>query len=153
MLSYVDVQGFKVQNKFVIKEFALLDDHGNCFHFIFAPPFDYENLSLKDKKNYRYSRAYHGLSWFNHGTIPYKTALPIISSILQNYNTHYVKGFEKVRWLSDYTRNSIINIEMLGINYKTSKANDSKFVQSCGNHYGVCAKRNCNLISFIRNFI
>lgn len=148
MYAFADVQGFTCGYLFIVKEFALRDSEGTCIHYIFEAPFDISQLSEKDKKSYRYCRSYSGFLW-NSGKVPYSDAHLLINSALNDYEKIYVKGQNKVKWIKAYTKNEVINIENLNVNFRLR---DCKMT-TCKYHNGVCALRNVFLISFVSNFL
>ena len=120
MAYIVDLQGFKRPiNEFVLKEFAVVevgnDDATQPINLLFEPICEWNALPAKYKRaNSWLERNYHGLLW-DSGDVPYEAAGPIICAILQHAQTIYVKGSEKINWLSNFLGSSlrIVNLETL----------------------------------------
>lgn len=141
----VDLQFFKVNGHFVVKEFAALTDT-KLTHHVFKAPYDLSLLAENDIKGVQWlEKYYHKISW-GAGVTDYEHATKIIVGTLRNYNGRvYVKGIEKVTFLNKLSIKAT-NIEDLGIHYRISDIsyNNGNLI-SCKNHksrYNVCALRN-----------
>ena len=105
MAYIVDLQGFKRPiNEFVLKEFAMVevgnDDAIQPINLLFEPICEWNALPVKYKRvNSWLERNYQGLLWDSRD-VRYEAAGPIIRAILQHAQTIYVKGSEKINWLS-----------------------------------------------------
>lgn len=103
MSIFLDIQGFRNNGDFILKELAFVSYDGDVIaHHLFQAPFSFSLLSDKDKiTNSWLSSNYHFLPWYS-GTVKY-TKLPlIIEEIAQKYDTVYVKGKEKLNFLKVY---------------------------------------------------
>lgn len=117
MCIFVDIQGFRGNDKsFVIKEIAIYKS-GVLSTNTFEPPYSYNSLENKYKKQsiWLYYN-HHRLSW-NEGYIPYSRVKDVIYKELVIKNIRdsiiYVKGEEKTKWLQDICNVPAINIETL----------------------------------------
>lgn len=139
MIFIVDIQGFKIsQNKFVIKEFAMISEHYSStfkpIHYIVKSPF---SLDEQSQLNYRQTNTIkwltkncHGLSW-NGGNVSISQLKRILHMAMleKSYRKIFfkAKGHEKCLWLSDFfvdlfgrDKNVLVlNIEMDGIIWPT----------------------------------
>lgn len=142
MYFFVDLQGFKTKNnRFVLKEMCLLSNNSDEEHlYIIKPPFPYNKLSFKYKKQARWlSNYFHGFDWTD-GFISYLSTRKLLLSLLPKTGAIiFVKGEEKKIWIQDIFRNSCsdidyYNIEELGYSNISSdnivhcKYHDSKFI-------------------------
>ncbi|KYQ51411.1 hypothetical protein ALC60_09490, partial [Trachymyrmex zeteki] len=90
MPTFVDLQGFVVGKKFIVKEVAVLRRGAILTHYIFSCPMPWNFLTRSYKSCASRLTAYHhGLRW-DDGIIPYEDEAFV-----------YVKGLEKRRWLAD----------------------------------------------------
>lgn len=139
MPNFVDLQGFKHEKDFILKEFALLNSTEQE-HIIAQPPFEFHWLSSADQGQARWlERNYHGFSW-DEGTLPYGEALATMVSCLKKKEGEdiYVKGLQKKIWLQKFDIFPL-NIEDIGCDMKVCNLRSG---WHCWLHYGVCAMRN-----------
>lgn len=153
---FVDLQGFKINRKFVLKELSIVSEHEDKVHnFIFKPPFSWENLSQEDRSQSIWLRTfYHGFSW-KSGVVPYDNIPEILNTLLSYEDAVvYVKGYEKIGWLNwvwlckggrsaTLGRRTvhIENIEELGCpTFTPEQFEDTDRYRVCGKHRSV---KNC----------
>ncbi|XP_032664105.1 uncharacterized protein LOC116840890 [Odontomachus brunneus] len=78
--TFVDLQGFVVGKRFIVKEVAILRNGSVLSHYIFTSPMPWHLLARSDK-----SRAYwltvnhHGLRW-DDGIVAYSRAKHLITT-------------------------------------------------------------------------
>lgn len=95
---FLDVQGFKIDEKFVLKELAVVSEHlDKVHHFIFKPPFSWQKLNEEDRiETLLYRSFYHGFTW-NSGTIPYSSIPGILNGLLAHEDAVvYVRGWDRM---------------------------------------------------------
>lgn len=113
MKYIVDFQALKQPiNKFVVKELAI--HRVGCTDepkvFFFRPPFDWDFLPARYKAENKWlDRNYHQINW-NYGDYPYECIETILYLELFEAEAIFVKGREKLVWLSHYIDN-VYNIE------------------------------------------
>lgn len=96
---FVDIQGFVVEDKFVLKELAILEcdadparnycstsETHRTHHYLFKPPFEYAKLDARDRRSALLAKCFrHGLSW-ESGQTEYNQYQRIIREILTAEN-------------------------------------------------------------------
>lgn len=151
----VDVQGFYLNNKFIVKELSISIDDSQVQTFIIKPPLQYSSLTPKEKASIDWLyNHHHGLKW--------KDGDSTLSNIMDYYITHvkdnnfiyYVKGLEKIKWIQNIFKDDInfYNLDDLNCpNLKTLYKND-KSINVCSYHrkYCICAEKN---VILLRKFI
>ncbi|KYN03310.1 hypothetical protein ALC62_05848 [Cyphomyrmex costatus] len=101
--TFVDLQGFVVDKKFIIKEVAVLRRRNVITHYIFSCPIPWNLLTRSDESCASWLNAYHhGLRW-EDGMVPYSMAKRLIIEAVTEDDEAliYVKGLEKRQWLAD----------------------------------------------------
>lgn len=139
--TFVDVQGFKIaDNKFIVKEVAILIDGNRIAHYIFKPPFDWAFLPCECKRQATWLRKnHHGLHW-NDGYIEFDRLSYLLTTMLQS-RIVMVKGLEKKQWLQDFVKDvHIENAEEYEDCAFRLCDGESEF--KCAHHDGVCALAN-----------
>ncbi|KYN29289.1 hypothetical protein ALC57_01278 [Trachymyrmex cornetzi] len=98
--TFVDLQGFIVNKKFIVKEVAVLKQGTVLTHYIFTSPVPWKFLTRSDRSCASWLSAYHhGLRW-EDGMIPYSEAKRLITAaVFEDDAIVYVKGREKRTWL------------------------------------------------------
>lgn len=165
-LFFVDMQGFLINEQFIVKEFAVLQGGCKLTHLIFKQAMDWNLLTQKERSRACWVTAnHHGLQWTD-GNIDYrdmkqciKTAIfkdfkPRImtSEITTNIDTQYiiyVKGIEKIKWLKNIIGEMItdynMSIHSIDVNYvdieKLEFLNKAKTMH-CIYHTKYCAMEN-----------
>ena len=128
----LDVGGFRHRKeKFNVKEFGICtEDYLDCLSFL--PPTSYSELTTQQKQSFSWlSRNLHGIDWDIGNYFFIYLTQKIQSVRLQSPGAmFYVKGVEKVKFLSDLLECSIIGLNSLScpsisVNY---------FTQNCQNH-------------------
>ena len=112
MAYIVDLRGFKRPiNESVLKDFAVIevgsDDATQPINLFFEPICEWNASPSKYRRvNSWLEQIYHGLLWDSRD-VPYGAAGPIIRAILQHAQPIYVKGSEKINWLSNFLGSSL----------------------------------------------
>lgn len=118
--TFVDLQGFVVSEKFVVKEVAVLRHGWMLTHHVFTAPMTWDLLTKAEKSKICWLTAnHHGLMW-KDGDVKYNRAREIIQRAVCDASTLdgdtpkrliYVKGLEKKHWLEMIIGNAIHDIE------------------------------------------
>jgi hypothetical protein len=128
-IIFADLQGFWIENKFILKELCFLirdsKENSNIFiapslshHFIFTQPFAWYLLSYNSKKTVLWlTQNHHGIHW-TQGTTDYNKINECFAPLLGENVVIYVKGAQKVTWLKELCNINIDcrNIEEIGCN-------------------------------------
>ncbi|XP_043264182.1 uncharacterized protein LOC122404313, partial [Colletes gigas] len=79
--TFVDIQGFFHNDKFVVKEVAVLRKGSILAPYIFQRPFTWSALSVADKSQAAWvANNVHGLSWNEDGFVPHHEAKQLIAA-------------------------------------------------------------------------
>lgn len=142
----VDVQGFKNdQNKFIIKEIAILSNN-QMYAFLVRPPYPFYNLTSSERRQVSWIERNRKVYW-SEGFVPYLNfkSSTQIANILKN-KCIFTKGIEKVLWIKDICEhNKVYNLEdydcpsITNLNEKYKSSND---VYNCIYHSSYCALKN-----------
>ena len=92
ILTFVDLQEFVVNKKFIVKEVVL--KHGTVLtHYIFTSPMPWKFLTRSDRSCASRLNAYHyGLRWENE-MVPYSEAKCLImAAVFEDDAIVYIKG-------------------------------------------------------------
>ena len=104
-VSILDVQGYRRNGVFVLKSIGVLDVYE--FKLIvlhFKPPVSAKTMSPADAKTNAYIReVLSGRPW-ESGEISYNKRSAILSPLLTRYDRVYLKGEEKILWMTRHTR-------------------------------------------------
>lgn len=154
---FVDLQGFTVRDKFVVKEVAVLRNGKELIHHLFRAPFNWNLLTAFEKSRACWLTAnHHGLRW-NNGDVEYRQANAMIRRSLRDSSPSefariYVKGLEKKRWLEEIFGNVVddlgATIETIDADYDICRLETLSATRSfrCGRHMRNCAMENvCKL--------
>lgn len=157
---FVDLQGFVVREKFVIKEIAVLRDGDVLTHRVFSEPMTWDLLTKSEKSKACWLTAnHHGLQW-KDGDVEYALAKGIVRrAVCDGWNIDettpliYVKGLEKRRWLEeilgDAAHDVRASIKTIDADYEDiGRLEDMTAVRSfrCERHVKNCAMANvCKL--------
>jgi hypothetical protein len=139
-IAVVEFHGFKDnQNRFVIKEFAIVSRYFHV-HLIFEAPYDESRLNSKMQRTARWlTRHFHFIKWNARG-IPYDEEL--IRALCKPFTTLYTNGSEKANFLKEFHD----HVEDI----KGSKAQSSSLSVTCilpqHNRGGKCALRSANVL-------
>lgn len=154
---FIDMQGFIVREKFVIKEIFIFEGDGrNLIHYIFLPPMAWNQLTKAKKSRASWLILHqHKLSWCS-GDVEYRRAKNIIRHAIHHtlhndnlYSVIYVKRSEKQQWLHKIIGNILneinvviksLDVEYKDINRLENMDNNLKF--RCGRHERHCAMEN-----------
>lgn len=153
-IAIVDFQGFlNYDTDFVLKELCFTVLNKNLYHhFIFAPPFNWQQLDQKSRKSALWLKTFHhGFCW-NSGHLPYNEISKYISPLFKPNLVILVKGGQKVQFLKQVCKNPYLdvrNIEDFDCSMKLSeKSYDIANKYHCGLHRIVkhCATQNVKII-------
>jgi hypothetical protein len=153
--TFVDLQGFFVGMRFVVKEVAVLRAGTVLAHYIFTNPMPWNLLTKSDKSCASWLIVnHHGLRW-EDGNVPYNMAKRLITSAVlgaeedgETPTLVYVKGCQKREWLVDLLENyarKIPIIETLDADYEDIESLNNLDVANtirCGKHVKNCALQN-----------
>lgn len=97
-------------NEFIVKELVIHDLETNVVnYFLFKPPFPFKKLTAKAKRtNHWLTKKFHYISW-DEGFTQYKELNNILFFYCQQYGTIYTTGEQKVKFIAQYTTNTVIN--------------------------------------------
>ena len=149
---FVDLQGFIVGKKFIVKEVAVLRKGAILSHHIFTSPMSWDFLTKSEKGYVSLLRAHHhGLQW-KDGMIPHSMVKRLITMVVigveeddDNKALVYVKGCEKREWLVDILDNDDLTIATLDADYEDIDSLNNLDVTNtlrCGQHIKSCALQN-----------
>ncbi|KYM94037.1 hypothetical protein ALC62_15351 [Cyphomyrmex costatus] len=145
--TFVDLQGFVVDKKFIVKEVAVLRRGTVITHYIFSCPMPWNLLTRSDKSCASWLSAYHhGLRW-EDGMVPYSMAKRLITEAVTEGDEAliYVKGFEKRQWLANILDCDNAIVETLDMHYEDVESLrniDACNTIRCGRHAKNCALQN-----------
>ncbi|KYN01369.1 hypothetical protein ALC62_07842 [Cyphomyrmex costatus] len=145
--TFVDLQGFVVDKKFIVKEVAVLRRGTVITHYIFSCPIPWNLLTRSDKSCASWLSAYHhGLRW-EDGMVPYSMAKRLIIEAVTEDDEAliYVKGLEKRQWLANILDCDNAIIETLDAHYEDVESLrniDACNTIRCGRHAKNCALQN-----------
>lgn len=141
MDAFADLQFYRVNGCYSVKEFALVTQDGRVAHYVFESPpmIDWTRENLKNI-DWVY-RNHHGLNWFS-GFVSHRESKEKIANSLRQGNVIFVKGYEKMKFLEKNFNANVRNIENFGLAYKIKNVRNGI---SCIHHRrnnDVCALRN-----------
>ena len=148
--TFVDLQGFIVNKKFIVKEVAVLKQGTVLTHYIFSTsPVPWKFLTRSDRSCASWLSAYHhGLRW-EDGMVPYNEAKRLITTaVFEDDAIVYVKGREKRTWLWNLlldNERECIYIETLDAVYEDMESLTNLDVANtmrCGQHIKNCELQN-----------
>ncbi|KAL6258263.1 hypothetical protein P5V15_010200 [Pogonomyrmex californicus] len=105
VLIFVDLQGFTVREKFMVKEVAILRNGKELTHRMFQA-ISWNLLTKAEKfKACWITFNHHGLQW-SDGDVAYRLSKPVIRNGVCDRSRDtprrvYVKGLEKKKWLEE----------------------------------------------------
>lgn len=126
-----DIQFFRGNDKeIIVKSFSFckLFNDDIVQHFVFKPPFEFQNLNLiRRREAANVTMNFHHLEW-DDGFVDYSQAIKIIRSSLSCASEIIVKGLEKEKYLNSLLpMKTCYNIENLDCpNFKVMKTNLSR---------------------------
>ena len=108
--TFVDLQGFIVDERFVVKEVAALQTGTILSHYIFGSSMPQYLLMKSDKSSIRWLVAKHHELRLEDGDVPYSMVKQLITKAVadaideEDNVSHivYVKGLQKRDWLVDF---------------------------------------------------
>ncbi|KYN22599.1 hypothetical protein ALC57_05000 [Trachymyrmex cornetzi] len=147
--TFVDLQGFIVNKKFIVQEVAVLKQGTILTHYIFTNPVPWKFLTRSDWSCASWFSAYHhGLRW-EDGMVPYSEAKSLITAaVFEDDTIVYVKGREKRTWLWNLLlddERELMHIETLDAVYEDMEsltALDVANTMRCEQHVKNCALQN-----------
>ncbi|EFN77722.1 hypothetical protein EAI_08668 [Harpegnathos saltator] len=125
--TFVDLQGFMVEKRFIVKEVAILKNGTILSHYIFTSPMPWHLLTRSNKSRaYWLTANHHGLRW-EDGTVKYCKAKHLVTAAVAGDmydeledDAISMKGHEKrkclLQLLDDNTKSSVI-IKTMDIDY------------------------------------
>lgn len=107
----VDIQCFKKEgNQYVVKELAGYDGT-KMFHYIFKPPFRLNTLPPYLRQQVHWlSLNHHCIDW-SEGFTPAHTFPIILKRMTTGFDTIYVKGLEKSKFIKQYIEQPVLTLE------------------------------------------
>ena len=93
MAFVIDIEGFRLENDFIVKELALckVEDFSSS-HYTFDPPFRWNILKKKEQKTAKYCEKYlHQIRWSSRGH-SIKELAKLIGDTCKKDDIIYVKG-------------------------------------------------------------
>lgn len=159
-IAFVDLQGFVMNNVFVLKEIAFsIESIGTdvCgistqkYHYIYRPPFDWKFVSNRNKKQILWLTLFHHGFYWNDGFVPYSKMAQTVEPLQSSDLIVYVKGEEKISWLKNILNRDIDcrNIENIGCNLRLSNLPS---VQQCSNHKHMATKCALRQVIFLEHW-
>ncbi|KYN29525.1 hypothetical protein ALC57_01029, partial [Trachymyrmex cornetzi] len=145
--TFVDLQGFLVDKRFVVKQVAVLKNGSELIYYIFTCPMPWRFLTKADQSHASWVMTHHhGLRW-NYGMVSYRAAQRLISEAVRRESGAivYVKGFEKRGWLLDILNNDDVIVETIDVHYgeiESLKTLDANNTYLCGRQSKRCALQN-----------
>lgn len=156
VVAAIDIQGFQVEEEFLVKEMTIKTDLKIVGHFFFKPKVEFTHLKQKDQRAVRYlENKHHGLRYCQ-GYIDYSHINEILRKYLRGVDKIFVKGHQKYNFLkrkieelgSEYKTIEIVNIEQL---LSISQPKFTKSIPKCTNHINddkyphpfMCSFSNC----------
>lgn len=165
-IAVVDLQGFTSNNnEFILKEIyfsifnynsegediGIIEDITNR-HYIFKPPFDWNELDRGSRANaFWLAKFHHGIYW-NDGYENYNEIFNCAKPLLRDNLVVFVKGIQKVLWLKDLCKAhdlDVRNIEDLGCAIRLSEESYKlRNSYHCCKHNKVkhCARQNVKIL-------
>lgn len=115
-IAVVDIQGYTLPEEFIIKELSIKvgDQHE---HFVFKPPYPYNDLSLKEKRIVNVSENKLLGIRYSYGKIEYGEIDGILQKYLTDVDYVYVRGNQKYKFLRERLSKStkLVNIENISV--------------------------------------
>lgn len=154
-IAIIDMQGFKGDfNNFIVKELAVSLSEAENYNYFIKSPFAFNKLSTSLQKQSKWlTKNYHKIGW-DYGNDELENVVKFLKTNTLNADLIYVKGEEKLKWISEILNTNIVIENIENINcpnfkslYKTyhSIINKTKCIHS----------HNCSLKNVIclRNFL
>ena len=117
-MKFIEIEGFKHENRFIIKELCVLDDQNPLcpLYYIFKEEFPFTQLTLDEQRQVAFvSGNLHGLTW-KEGITQF-CASCVERKIIEDFDNNgllefYTMGEEKVKFLSDlFPRLRILHVK------------------------------------------
>lgn len=144
--TFVDVQGYLIKGRFVVKEFAVMSDKRNVFHCVFKCPLPWNRLNDTEKEHVRRSTVHHGLDWSFNGDVEFKNYKRLMVDILSFRDKIQVNGHTKRAWLREIIGDKIdINLlEFTRYDNVSSYSSHKCIVHHSSHRRHSCALENVN---------
>lgn len=142
----IDVQGFPLNDGFMVKELAITDGKLTN-HFVFKAQVPYCQLTINEKQQVDWLECNHHSLRYDDGHVH----LSELSDILQRFTAHYkfilVKGHQKVALLKQF----IVNIPIINLEHTENISKLTKVTSNCcmyhSNKFSFCSIANVKSIS------
>lgn len=158
--AVVDFQGFKDnENNFIIKELAIqkfnfLEEINKMNHYLFLPPFNFNDLPFNQRKQTFWNQFnHHGFRW-SDGIVKYNIIHELFYNLAETCNIIYVKGIEEEMILNKIFKKKlymkIVNLEYLGCNNLINlKKNMKELIIDCvyNHNNSYCAINNVRILT------
>lgn len=133
-VAIVDVQGFQLQNEFIVKEMAIRIDN-QLSHFLFKPKIPYRDLMDNEKRTVKYiERNIHGLRYSN-GYVSYTEIDDILWNHLHNIDSILTSGHQKYNFLNMKLNELKLNrVELKNIEHSSNYIKMEIGMPACLNH-------------------
>ena len=115
MAKYViDVQGFAIENSFIIKELSIVSlNSQNVFHFLAEPPFNKEILTNDEHEQVSWLQNHHHLIKWEDGVLEYFEIFENLREAIRDADVLYAKGREKATFIQKATGEFTIDLDQL----------------------------------------
>lgn len=117
MVSYiVDFQAFKdLYNTFILKELVIVSlETDQVVHCLVKSPVYYHNLHPELRRRCDYlSKNYHKIRW-GDGYVEFSDAIRLLRKTTQGSAKIYVKGSERVKYISDILGRKVLDLDKIG---------------------------------------
>lgn len=147
-LVFVDVQGFKNMNKFILKEVYInIQPENVSYHALIDSPYSFCQLSKCDRRQVNWlTKNYHGIEWMD-GDISIHQFVDDVKLMLEG-KTILCKGFEKMQWIKDIFKRihieKYINCEDIDCGLRMHEiAEDFDYIDICMKHKGIDKNNYC----------
>lgn len=148
----LDVQGMKFRNnKFILKEIAILTKHC-AFHAFIKSPCSFHKLKQNQKIQAKWlTKNYHGIDW-NDGDMTLFELKKLVKPFISD-RVIFVKGLEKCDWIKSILMDDSLqcnNLEDIGCDVNLNKLSFITESRTCSKHAAnkdfQCALRNILLL-------
>lgn len=111
----IEFQAFRGNsNEFIVKELVVLDLNTNVPHyFLFKPPYPFHNCNKKNGSCNKWLEKHHHCIRWSEGYVEYEELGKIMHKFCSQFGTIFTSGLEKANFISQYTLNRVINVDLL----------------------------------------
>lgn len=99
MKYIIEIEGFKLTKKFIVKEITIRNLQREMQHFLVKSPFSFDKLSYLEKRTVKYCESNLHLIHWRAGNTSFGVLKNYLQSNLTNESEVYIKGAEKVNVL------------------------------------------------------